>query len=91
MSITALVLALLPIAQDPGSDPDHPVATQATGANPTAATLAVWQAHILPRPEEMRWEQIPWLSTFAGGLAAAARARRPLLLWAMNGHPLGCT
>ena len=87
MSITALVLALLPLAQNPGG----PATTDVTDPTLTATTLDAWQTHILPRPDEVRWEQIPWLSTFAGGLAAAGHAQRPLLLWAMNGHPLGCT
>ena len=52
---------------------------------------AVWRDHILPDLSEMAWNQIPWLSTFKDGIIAADAAGRPLLLWTMNGHPLGCT
>ncbi len=51
----------------------------------------VWRDHILPESSEMAWNQIPWLSTFKDGIIAANAAQRPLLLWTMNGHPLGCT
>ena len=51
----------------------------------------VWRDHILPDSGEMAWEQIPWLTTFKDGILAADSAGKPLLLWTMNGHPLGCT
>ncbi len=50
-----------------------------------------WRDHILPETSELAWEKIPWLTTFKDGLDAADRAGKPLLLWTMNGHPLGCT
>jgi len=53
--------------------------------------LPVWRAYVLPGPDELVFEQVEWLPSFAAGLRAAARAERPLFLWAMNGHPLGCT
>ncbi len=51
----------------------------------------VWRDHILPVSSELTWEQLPWLSTFKDGILAADAAGKPLLLWTMNGHPLGCT
>jgi hypothetical protein len=51
----------------------------------------IWRDHILPDLSEMAWNQIPWLSTFHDGILAADAASKPLLLWTMNGHPLGCT
>lgn len=51
----------------------------------------VWRDHILPDSSEMTWERIPWLTTFKDGILAADEAGKPLLLWTMNGHPLGCT
>ena len=50
-----------------------------------------WRDHILPDLSEMAWNKIPWLSTFHDGILAADAAAKPLLLWTMNGHPLGCT
>ncbi len=50
-----------------------------------------WRDHILPEATELAWERIPWLTTFKDGIVAASAAEKPLLLWTMNGHPLGCT
>ena len=36
------------------------------------------------------WETIPWRSDLLVARDEAIRSRRPLFLWAMNGHPLGC-
>ena len=54
-------------------------------------TLRAWRDHILPTQAERAWESIGWLASFSDGLRAADRNQRPLLLWVMNGHPLGCT
>ncbi len=58
---------------------------------PREADLAAWREHLEPTGRELRWESIGWLSTFREGLLSADRQGRPLLLWTMNGHPLGCT
>ena len=58
---------------------------------PAPADLDAWRDHLAPSEQEERWRSIPWAATLGDGLAAAARTERPLLLWLMNGHPLGCT
>lgn len=50
-----------------------------------------WCALLEPEAEARAWQSIPWRTSFHAGLAAAAESKRPLLLWLMNGHPLGCT
>lgn len=55
------------------------------------ASLDAWTAHLSPTADELAWEAVDWLPSYAEGVAAAQAQRRPLLLWAMNGHPLGCT
>jgi len=55
------------------------------------ARLDAWRDHIRPGDAERAWERIGWHASFADGLRAADAARKPLLLWMMNGHPLGCT
>ncbi len=50
-----------------------------------------WRAYLAPRPEEVAWRKIPWLPSLAEGVALANQVEKPLLLWVMNGHPLGCT
>ena len=54
-------------------------------------TYYMWQEFIKPTKDELAWAQIPWKSTFYDGLVESDRAQKPLLLWVMNGHPLGCT
>jgi hypothetical protein len=53
--------------------------------------LAHWREVVYPSGDELTFERIPWIASFAEGLRAAEREQRPLLFWAMNGHPLGCT
>ena len=58
----------------------------------TAGTnLQAWRTHIRPDQKDLTFEIIPWLTTLADGIRAADQASKPLLLWVMNGHPLGCT
>jgi hypothetical protein len=47
--------------------------------------------HVLPSEQELRWEQIGWRTDLMSGLREARALERPLLLWTMNGHPLGHT
>ena len=54
-------------------------------------TYYMWQEFIKPTKDELAWAEIPWRSTFYDGLVESDRAQKPLLLWVMNGHPLGCT
>ena len=36
------------------------------------------------------WQTIPWRVDLLAARDEAIRTKRPLFLWAMNGHPLGC-
>ena len=57
----------------------------------SSATIPAWREHILPTDAELAWQKIGWLPTFTEGLVRADASDRPVLLWVMNGHPLGCT
>lgn len=57
----------------------------------TAETFDEWAEHLRPDSEELCYLDIAWRDTFAAGVEEAYRHRKPVLLWAMNGHPLGCT
>ena len=37
------------------------------------------------------WRTIPWKVSCLEAQALAARTKRPLFIWAMDGNPLGCT
>ena len=55
------------------------------------ATYAAIRDHVLPRAAEQQWRTIPWRATLWSALRAGQKQDKPILLWAMNGHPLGCT
>ena len=54
-------------------------------------TYARWRDYIRPKPEEINWEEIPWRATLWDAVVEAQQQEKPILLWAMNGHPLACT
>ena len=54
-------------------------------------TFADLRDFIRPTPSEMRWQEIPWRTTFWSAVQEAQAADKPILAWAMNGHPLACT
>lgn len=53
--------------------------------------LPMWREFLLPTPTESAFASIPWQPTFADGIRRAEAVTKPMLLWVMNGHPLGCT
>ena len=55
------------------------------------ADLERWREHLRPSDSELRYAQIDWAPSFVEGVRRASEQQRPLLLWLMNGHPLGCT
>lgn len=54
-------------------------------------TFAQYRAYILPKKDELQFLAIPWRPTLWMAVLEAQRAEKPILLWAMNGHPLTCT
>jgi len=56
-----------------------------------AAQFASLHALIKPAPDEDRWANIPWRTSLWQAREEAAKAGKPILLWEMDGHPLGCT
>lgn len=46
---------------------------------------------VLPDAAEDAWRTLPWIPAYADAVIEAERVDKPLLMWAMNGHPLGCT
>ncbi|MDP7033757.1 MAG: hypothetical protein QF752_04625 [Planctomycetota bacterium] len=57
------------------------------------ATSDSWREAIVAMrpPAQEKWRQIPWRTDLAASRLEAARLGRPLFIWSMNGHPLGCT
>lgn len=63
--------------------------------SPTAETLTVDEfrrlhAELQPDNDEP-WRTIPWKTSVLDAQRDAAESNKPIFIWAMDGHPLGCT
>ena len=76
------VAALLAVAASLGAADDGPL---------SAERAAKVRKHVVPRKTERRWGAIPWRPTLWDAVVEANRTKKPILLWAMNGHPLALT
>jgi len=52
------------------------------------ATYEIWRAHVLPRGWELNFQKIEWRTSFWEAVCEANEKDKPILMWAMNGHPL---
>ena len=64
---------------------------EATKLALSAEDYAKYRKWLRPPDSVEAWQRIPWRTAFAPALLEASRGKKPVLLWAMNGHPLGCT
>lgn len=62
----------------------------AGGDDVKVEAIGTLQALIKPRPDETRWEEIPWEVDLWDARRKAAREGKPLMLWEMDGNPMGC-
>ena len=53
--------------------------------------FAQWSEYLRPKPAELSFEDCEWKPTFWEGVVEAQASGKPILLWAMNGHPMACT
>lgn len=67
------------------------LATTAAAQELTEASCAEVRDRVLPSAEDQAFAAIPWRTTLAVAALEADAADRPILLWVMNGHPLGAT
>jgi len=58
---------------------------------PDAANYQQWLKFIQPDAREQAYKEIDWRNKFWPAVEEARKLGRPILLWTMNGHPLGCT
>jgi hypothetical protein len=54
----------------------------------TDATYTKWRDHVLPRTWELNYKKIAWRPSYWEAVIEAQEKDKPILLWAMNGHPL---
>lgn len=58
---------------------------------PSKQTTAELIAVISPAPDGQAWLSIPWETNLTAARRKAVEQNRPIFLWEMDGHPLGCT
>ena len=58
---------------------------------PTGQTREELMAVIEPGERGEAWLEIPWETDLTVARRKAAAAGKPVFLWEMDGHPLGCT
>lgn len=58
---------------------------------PNADNFERWLKFIQPDAKEQAYKEIDWRTQLRTAIIEAKELGRPILLWTMNGHPLGCT
>jgi hypothetical protein len=74
-----LLVCTASFAAEPAAEPIEP------------ADFAALHTLIQPKQDESAWLSIPWQTDLWQAREKAAAAGKPILLWEMDGHPLGCT
>ena len=61
-----------------------------SGAELTEARFQKLHAELQPDNSAL-WRTIPWKTSVLSAQQIAAGEKKPIFIWAMDGHPLGCT
>ena len=64
--------------------------TSGQAAGVSEARFEELRAELVPAADEP-WRTIPWKIALLEAQRQAARERKLIFIWAMDGHPLGCT
>ena len=72
-------------------DQDAPARVHKAFPEIDAAGLDTWSAWLKPHGDEEAWKDVGWRSSMWDAILEARATDRPLLVWSMNGHPLGFT
>lgn len=67
-----------------------PTALRADPPALTDAESAAVRKVVRPAAGEDAYARVPWLTSLWEARKTAAAAGKPILLWEMDGHPLGC-
>ena len=65
-------------------------ATTAKGDELTEAEFLKLHAELQPDSTAL-WRSVPWKTSVLSAQQIAAEQKKPIFIWAMDGHPLGCT
>lgn len=63
----------------------------AVGETELTAERAAELVEQLRPAEDAAWRSIPWKTAVLDAQRVAASDGKPIFIWAMDGHPLGCT
>lgn len=76
-----------------GTDAATPAERPSASLEPalSADSIDHWRDQIVLDETENAYREIPWRAHLWDAVTEADRKGMPLLMWAMNGHPLGCT
>ena len=74
-----------------GSSVVMPAIADRPPAELSDATFSQWRDRIRPKSTELCFATVNWLPTLWDGVIVAQKQDMPIMLWAMNGHPLACT
>jgi hypothetical protein len=66
------------------------IACPADELRPTPDQFEKLRVIIKPQAGEDKWAEIPWMASLWEGRQRAATLGKPILLWEMDGNPLGC-
>ncbi|MFN3729959.1 MAG: hypothetical protein ACK4XJ_09635 [Fimbriimonadaceae bacterium] len=66
-------------------------ATEVEAPIPDARNFVEWRTYIRPKPAETSFEALDWKPTLWEGVMEGQRTGKPIVIWAMNGHPMACT
>ncbi len=67
-----------------------PSNSSAHAAELTDAKFTELHKQLRPAQDEP-WQTIPWRISLLDAQKAAVKEGKPIFIWAMDGHPLGCT
>ena len=86
--VSSKIAALLVLATNIGlgSDKNQPLQTPQLSAED-----AKLRDLIVPNPSEKSYRTIPWRASVLRGIVDAQKNDKPVMIYLMNGHPLGCT
>lgn len=82
LRLTFVLLALALFSRPAWAEADPPRLDE--------ATYKRLHAQLRPGKEDL-WRTIPWNLSLLEAQRTAARDKKPIFIWAMDGHPLGCT
>ena len=68
----------------------HAALPGGVSAELTDADFKRLQKQLQPAADEP-WRTIPWKISLLDAQKTAAKEKKPIFIWAMDGHPLGCT